>query len=116
MSLLYCDQCADKFGYKIQEKKESKGECGLCHMRLGPMNNMSDDDFDHIVNSINPEIFEAGGFKARQLKGFPVGLKVQEIEPTLPHKIVGNQTVMFFASERVIFANTQTGKKFEIRF
>ena len=114
--LLYCDHCATKNGYDVDSPKTAKGECQLCHMRLGPMNVMNDEDHEVLVNSIKTEIFEAGGFKAAQVKGFPVGTKIVDIEPTLPHKIVGNKTVMFFGSERVVFANTETGNKFEVRF
>jgi len=114
--MIYCDHCAGKFGYDVDNPKTAKGECELCHRRLGPMNVMSDEDVEVLVNSIKTDIFEAGGFQVIQLKGFPVGVKMSDIEPTLPSKPLSKGVVIFFDSNRVVFANAQTGKKIEVRF
>jgi hypothetical protein len=114
--LLYCDWCGTKHGYDITPNKKSKGECGLCHKRLGPMNEMTDADVEVLVNNISQEVFIAGGFKVQQVKSIPVGTIVTEIYPGLQHKIIGHDTVAFFGGKKLCVYHPSTGKRIEITF
>lgn len=115
--LLYCDHCATKHGYDVEPEKKHKGECELCRRRLGPMNAMTDDDVEVLVNGVIPETYDIAGFKAVQVKGFPVGTKIAEIEAKMPiHKVLSPNCVAFFDPGKIVIANPKTGKRFQITF
>jgi len=116
--LLYCDTCARKMGYKIDEAKTSKGECELCHMRLGPMNYMPDDVVETLVNSISTDVFKAADFSVRQVRGFPVGTVVREIEPKMFHKMLTDDVSLFYdsSSRKIVLARPGSGKRIQITF
>ena len=115
--LLYCDHCATKNGYDIDEDKKEKGECGLCKRRLGPMNVMEDDDVEILVNGINTDIHEVCGFKIHEIKGFPVGVKLEDIEPYMvSYRVASENCVVFFDGRKIVVANPETGKRFQITF
>ena len=109
--MLYCDTCAKMFDYHIQEQKTIKGECELCHQRLGGMN-VLDLKFDD-----SPKVLlHEGGFLIRSISNFPVGLKTTDIEPTMPCKVIGKDVVIFFGTNKVILARPSMGTKIEISF
>ena len=115
--LIYCDHCAKKHGYDVQIPKAEKGECQLCKRRLGPMNVMTDTDVDELVNGIIPETYDIAGFKVVQVKGFLVGTKIAEIEPRMvTHKVLSQKCVAFFDPGKIVIANPENGKRFEITF
>jgi hypothetical protein len=115
--LLYCDHCAGKHGYDVDTPKTYKGECELCHRRLGPMNAMGDEDVEILVNGINLEIHDVAGFKVQEVKGFPVGTKIDDIEKKMiNHRIVGENCVVFFDAGKMVVANPKKGKRFQISF
>jgi len=115
--MLYCDHCATKHGYDVDTPKIKKGECELCRRRLGAMNFMTDEDVEVLVNGIVPEIYDVAGFKVSQVRGFPVGTKVDEIEPAMvTHKMIGKNCVAFFDPGKIIIANPENGKRLEITF
>jgi len=113
--LLYCDHCGTKHGYDIDVPKTYKGECELCHRRLGPMNHMGDEDVEVLVNGIKSEVHELAGFQIQEVKGFPVGTKIDDIERKMVnHRLVGQDCVVFFDADRMVVANPKTGKRFQI--
>lgn len=115
--LLYCDQCGTKHGYDIDIPKVYKGECGLCHRRLGPMNVMSEEDVEVLVNGIKTDIHEVAGFSIQEVKGFPKGIKIDTIEPQMVnHRMVSPTCVVFFDAGKMVIANPETGKRFKITF
>lgn len=115
--LLYCDHCGTKNGYDIDMPKTHKGECELCHRRLGPMNVMGDDDVEVLVNGIKNDIYELAGFHVHEVKGFPKGTKLDEIEPKMVnHRLVGQNCVVFFDTGKMVVANPETGRRFKITF
>lgn len=115
--LLYCDSCASKHGYDIQSTKKSKGECGLCHMRIGPMNELTDRDMQFITNNISKDVVKISGFTIKEIAGFPVGTKVPEIDPTSPrYKVIANNCVIFYGVGNITLALTTTGKRIQIDF
>lgn len=115
--LLYCDHCGTKNGYDIDTPKTFKGECQLCNRRLGPMNVMSDQDVEVLVNGVDVNIHDLAGFKVQEIKGFPVGTKVDCIEPKMVnHRLVNQKCVVFFDAGKVVVANPETGKRFKISF
>lgn len=115
--MLYCDVCAVDFGYKVSlPAQRQKGECEICHRRLGSMNVMPEDEEKSMTENISTELFQAAGFIVSEISSFPAGLKPSDIEPTLPCKIIGKDTVAFMAPEKLILAHPSTGKKIEITF
>jgi hypothetical protein len=115
--MLYCDHCGTKNGYDIEPDKKVKGECQLCHRRIGPMNEMTEEDVKVLVNGIEPTIYDIAGFKVEEVEGFPVGKKIDDIEKTmLSHRVVGNNCVCFFDAHKIVVANPKTGKRFTITF
>lgn len=116
--LLYCDHCATKLGYDVDPSKTSKGECELCYMRIGPMNTMSDEDVEILVNGISTDIFEISDFTVRQIKGFPIGTVPRKIECVMSQRMLTNDVSMFYDStdRKLILAKLSTGKRIQITF
>lgn len=113
--MLYCDKCADEHGYDITTEKE-KGECELCHRRLGSMNVMHEEGVEGIVNNIQKEEINVAGIKIKQIIGFVPGTALGNIEPGSPHRFLTDKKVLFHKSDSLIVADIQTGKRVEIRF
>lgn len=113
--LLYCDPCAKTHNYPITDKKE-KGECQLCNRRLGSMNIMDSDEVDQKCNNISKEVFEMAGLKIRQIEGFIRGTSVDAIEPGMHHKFLTPEKMLYFASDHLVFADTEKGTRFRIDF
>ena len=110
--MLYCDRCADEHGYDLTTEKE-KGECELCHRRLGSMNIMIDVDSMITVDS---QAVNIEGLVIKQVKGFVPGTHLDKIEPGAHHKLLTDTKVLYHWSDRLIIADTKTGKRVEIRF
>lgn len=113
--LLYCDKCAELHKYLITDKKE-KGECQLCRRRLGSMNVMGSSDLNEKVNNISHEVLELAGLKIRQVEGFVPGTDINAIEPGMNHKMLTPEKLLFYASDHLVFADTEQGTRFRIDF
>ena len=114
--MIYCDDCADKYGYAHTEEKRTGG-CDICKMRMGKLNVMPEDQFDQLINGISLEVFNLSGFEVNEVKGFPRGTKPSDIEPKITNlKKAAPNCVVFFDSHKLVVANSQTGKRFQIRF
>lgn len=111
--MLYCDRCANEHGYAITTEKE-KGECELCHRRLGSMNVMT--DLDEYVNNIATDVVKIEGLEIKQVKGFVPGTHVDKIEPGAHHKLLTDTKVLYHWADRLVIADTKSGKRVEIRF
>jgi len=113
--LLYCNKCAIESGNPITEEKV-KGECGLCKRRLGPMNVMDSAKYKQLLtNNISSEILEIEGVQIRQIESFIPGTRIDEIEPTLPHRILKEDRILYFGTNDLIIAIPSTGKRIHIK-
>lgn len=66
--IYYCDKCAKKHNYPIEEK-DTKGSCEFCNFR-GPVNKIYLEiivDMEHF----NENVWKGGGFTVSQLIPFP---------------------------------------------
>jgi hypothetical protein len=117
MPLLYCDHCAGKYGYDVDTPKTHKGECQLCHRRLGPMNAMNAEDVEKLINDYDYMDYNLAGFTLEEVEGFPVGTKIMEIEPRMSsHKMMAENCVLFFDAGRIVIANPKTGKRLQVKY
>lgn len=115
--MIYCDHCGTKNGYDIDTPKTEKGECELCHRRIGPMNIMSENDVKVLIDGVEPTIHDIAGFRVEEVEGFVVGKKIDDIEKRMVnHRILGSNCIIFFDAGKIIVANPKTGKRFKITF
>lgn len=112
--LLYCNECGDSNGYP-RTPETLKGECGLCHRRLGSMNVMNNEQ-RFIDQNISPDMFETEGIRMRQIEGFVPGTKIDDIEPGAPHRVLNDDRILFFGAKRLVIAIPSTGKKISIGY
>ena len=112
--MMYCDECASKQEYLVLTDKKEKGTCEICHRFIGPCNVMADEFLP--FNQINKIGVEIGGFSIKEIGGFPIGKRVDMIDPGIPHKFVGDKKVVFQRKSSVVFGDLVTGKRIEIQF
>ena len=114
--MIYCDDCGKRRDYPITPEKK-KGECQLCHRKIGPMNIMGDDDFQHLINNISKDEMNIDGFQVKQVAGFIPGMETSAIEPGMNAKLLTKDCILFYGAERnIVLANKTTGKRIQITF
>lgn len=113
--MLYCDNCASIYGHVIiNSEDKQKGVCAICHRYAGPCNFVEDEKLE--FNNITSDPVELAGFQINEIKGFPIGQRIDMIDPGIPHKIVGNKKVVFYRKDSVVVGDMNTGKRVEIKF
>ena len=112
--MLYCDQCGNVRDYPIQDKKEEKGECEICHAKAGPMNFTADEELP--ISDIVPFAVDMAGFEIQEVKGFPVSPpRTDFINPGNPHTRFKGDGVVFIMKDCIEVAIPKTGKRIQIR-
>jgi hypothetical protein len=110
--LLYCDVCAEKYGYETTLHKE-KGGCHICQKRLGSMNVMMEGIDEYYEDREHKKI---GPFKFKQLKNSFPGAPPTTIEPRLSSRRLNDDTILFFNGNHMIIARPSTGEKVKIDY
>jgi len=111
--MLYCDGCGKQRDYPIQEKKEEKGSCEVCHANAGPMNFTPDEELP--FSDIIPWAVDMAGFEISEIKGFPTSPpRTDFINPGHPHSRFSGG-VVFIMKDSIQIAIPQTGKRIQIR-
>ena len=109
--MLFCNQCGEKHGF--QSVGQQKGECEICHQRIGVMNIM-DDNMLKSFKAIDNTEWVCCGFKAKQVEGIIPNMPIENLYLDMQHKILSNNKIMFIGSDKLLLLDRSTGKQIQI--
>jgi tRNA G26 N,N-dimethylase Trm1 len=109
--MLFCDQCGAK--HNFESFGQTKGECDICHQRIGTMNIM-DTSYINKLKDVDPNIFEIAGIKVRQIESIIPHQQISALHTDMIHKRINTDKLLFINSNKVIILNETTGSQVEI--
>jgi hypothetical protein len=109
--MLFCNHCGEKHG--LQSVGQQKGECEICHQRIGVMN-VLDDNVMKSFKDFDSTEWVAGGFKAKQVEGMIPNMPIENLYLDMQHKILSNNKIMFIGSYILLLLDRSTGKQIQI--
>lgn len=109
--MLFCDKCGEIHGF--QAVGQQKGECDICHQRIGTMNVMDQTYLDNLKN-VPENVCEVAGVRVRQIESLIPHTQISTLHPDMIHKRITSDKLLFMNSSKVIILNETTGHQVEI--
>jgi hypothetical protein len=111
MQMLFCDKCGEE--HKFEAVGQQRGECDICHQRIGTMNIMSSVYLNKLKET-EGKICEVAGVRVRQIESIIPHQKLSTIHPDMIHKRLTTDKLVFMNNSKVIILNETTGHQVEI--
>lgn len=109
--MLFCDQCGKKYGFDAVAQE--RGECDICHQKIGVMNRFSETYLD-ALKDVETETFTAAGMTVKQIESLIPRQPIDKMHLDMIHKRINRDNIVFMNSHRVIILNESTGYRIEI--
>jgi hypothetical protein len=115
--LSYCDKCGQSHGLPIQSEGEKivKGECAICHMFMGALNETSQEANEELKS------MDFGSFKVERLPNFLPGLSPSKIHQFHTYQVQTPESVIYYPTindgnglKSIIIANPKKGHQIQI--
>jgi len=115
--LSYCDKCGAAHGLPIQSEgnKKVRGECAICHMFMGALNETAQESNDTL------ESMNFGSFKVVRLPDFLPGLSPNQIHQFHTYQVQTPESVIYYPTindgngmKSIIIANPKKGHQIQV--